>query len=63
MSVISGFNSSAAHSSRDVRMSSLSLFGLKKDTSVTGVCVSLFTVDMLMFDNVAHPETEPVPVP
>jgi hypothetical protein len=44
-------------------MSSLSSFGFKKDTSVTGVCVSLFTVDMLMFDNVALSETKPVPVP
>ena len=53
---MSGFNSSAAHSSREDTMSSLSLFGLKKDTSVTEVPVSLFTVDMLMFDNVALPE-------
>ncbi len=58
-----GFNSHAAHSSREDTTSSLSSFGLKKDTSVTGICVSLFTVDMLMFDNFALPETRPVPVP
>ncbi len=60
---MSGFNSRAAHFSREDTTSSLSLFGLKKDTSVTGVRVSLFTVDMLMFDNVALPETKPVTVP
>jgi hypothetical protein len=29
--------------------------------SVTGVRVSLFTMDMLMFDNVDLPEMKPVP--
>ncbi len=58
---MSGFNSYAAHSSREDTTSSLSFFGLKKDTSVTGVPVSLFTVDILKFDNVAFPETKPVP--
>ncbi len=63
ISVMSGFNSCAAHSSREDMKSSLSLFILKKEMSVTGVRVSLFTVNMLMFDDVALPETKPVPVP
>ncbi len=63
ISVMSGFDSLAAHSAREVTMSGLSSFGLNQDTSVTGVRVSLFTVDMLMFDNVGLPETKPVPVP
>jgi hypothetical protein len=63
ISVMSGFNSLATHSSREVTMSSLSLFGLKKDMPVTGVRVSLFIEDILMFDNIGLPEMKPVLVP
>ena len=48
-----GPNSLAANSSKEVTMSLLYLLGLKKDTTVTGVCMSLLTVDRITFDNVA----------
>jgi hypothetical protein len=60
---MAGPNSHAAYSAREVTTSSLSSFGLKEDTSVTGVHDSLFTVDMLMFYNVGLLEMKPVPVP
>ena len=49
---MSGSNNLAAHSSSEATTSFQFSFGLKKDSSETTYFLSLFTGDMLMFDEV-----------